>query len=45
MKPKHIPAVTAIIVGADSDNTQDNSLGYVADISVATLTLEFLAIF
>jgi Protein of unknown function (DUF3047) len=29
-----VPAVTAIIVGADSDNTQDTSLGYVADISV-----------
>ena len=27
-----VPAVTAIIVGADSDNTQDTSLGYVADI-------------
>jgi Protein of unknown function (DUF3047) len=29
-----LPAVTAIIVGADSDNTQGTSLGYVADISV-----------
>jgi hypothetical protein len=29
-----IPPVTAIIVGADSDNTQDTSLGYVADIVV-----------
>ena len=29
-----VPAVTAIIVGADSDNTGDSSLGYVADISV-----------
>lgn len=29
-----VPAVTAIIVGADSDNTQDISLGYVADIVV-----------
>ncbi len=28
------PAVTAIIVGADSDNTQGSSLGYVADIVV-----------
>jgi Protein of unknown function (DUF3047) len=28
------PAVTAIIVGADSDNTQGTSLGYVTDISV-----------
>ena len=27
-----VPAVTAIIVGADADNTQDTSLGYVADI-------------
>ena len=27
-----IPAVTAIIVGADADNTLDTSLGYVADI-------------
>jgi Protein of unknown function (DUF3047) len=26
------PVVTAIIVGADADNTQDTSLGYVADI-------------
>jgi hypothetical protein len=29
-----LPAVTAIIVGADADNTQDTSLGFVADISV-----------
>jgi hypothetical protein len=29
-----VPTVTAIIVGADADNTQDTSLGYVADISV-----------
>lgn len=29
-----VPAVTAIIVGADADNTQDTSLGFVADISV-----------
>ncbi len=29
-----MPAVTAIIVGADSDNTQGNSLGYIADIVV-----------
>ena len=29
-----VPAVSAIIVGADSDNTQDSSLGYVADIVV-----------
>jgi Protein of unknown function (DUF3047) len=29
-----IPAVTAIIVGADADNTQDTSLGFVADIVV-----------
>jgi hypothetical protein len=29
-----IPSVTAIIVGADSDNTLDSSLGYVADIVV-----------
>ena len=28
------PAVTAIIIGADSDNTGDSSLGYVADITV-----------
>jgi Protein of unknown function (DUF3047) len=27
-----VPAVTAIIVGADADNTQGTSLGYVADI-------------
>jgi Protein of unknown function (DUF3047) len=27
-----VPAITAIIVGADSDNTQGSSLGYVADI-------------
>ena len=29
-----VPVVTAIIVGADSDNTQDTSLGFVADIVV-----------
>jgi Protein of unknown function (DUF3047) len=29
-----VPALTAIIVGADSDNTQGASLGYVADIVV-----------
>ena len=29
-----VPAINAIIVGADSDNTQDTSLGYVADIAV-----------
>jgi hypothetical protein len=29
-----VPAVTAIVVGADADNTQDTSLGFVADISV-----------
>ena len=29
-----VPAVTAIIVGADSDNTKGSSLGYVADIVV-----------
>lgn len=29
-----IPPITAIIVGADSDNTSDSSLGYVADIVV-----------
>ncbi len=29
-----IPALTAIIVGADSDNTQDTSLGYISDIVV-----------
>lgn len=29
-----VPAITAIIVGADADNTQDTSLGYVADISL-----------
>jgi Protein of unknown function (DUF3047) len=29
-----VPAISAIIVGADSDNTQDTSLGYVADIVV-----------
>jgi Protein of unknown function (DUF3047) len=29
-----VPPVTAIIVGADSDNTKDTSLGYVADIMV-----------
>jgi Protein of unknown function (DUF3047) len=31
---RKIPSVTAIIVGADSDNTLDSSLGYVADIVV-----------
>lgn len=29
-----VPALTAIIVGADSDNTQDTSLGHVADIVI-----------
>jgi hypothetical protein len=29
-----VPALTAIVVGADSDNTQDTSLGYIADIVV-----------
>jgi hypothetical protein len=29
-----VPALTAIIVGADSDNTQDTSLGYISDIVV-----------
>lgn len=29
-----VPAVTAIIIGADSDNTVGSSLGYVADIVV-----------
>ncbi len=29
-----VPAVTAIIVGADSDNTLGTSLGYVADIAL-----------
>ncbi len=29
-----VPSVTAIIVGADADNTQDTSLSYVADIVV-----------
>jgi hypothetical protein len=29
-----VPAVTAIIVGADADNTQDTSLGFVADMVV-----------
>ncbi len=29
-----VPSVTAIIVGADSDNTQSSSLGYIADIVV-----------
>lgn len=29
-----VPAVTAIIVGADSDNTEGSSLGYVADLVV-----------
>ena len=31
---KTVPAITAIIVGADADNTSDNSLGYVADLSL-----------
>ncbi|MEI2814710.1 MAG: DUF3047 domain-containing protein [Burkholderiaceae bacterium] len=31
---KTVPAITAIIVGADADNTNDNSLGYVADLSL-----------
>ena len=30
-----IPQVTAIIIGADSDNTADVSLGYVADITAS----------
>jgi Protein of unknown function (DUF3047) len=30
-----VPAVTAIIIGADSDNTHDASLGYIADIVVS----------
>jgi Protein of unknown function (DUF3047) len=29
-----VPAVAAMIVGADSDNTQDTSLGYISDIVV-----------
>lgn len=29
-----VPALTAIIVGADSDNTQGSSLGYISDIVV-----------
>lgn len=29
-----VPAVTALIVGADADNTQDTSLGYVTDITL-----------
>lgn len=29
-----IPALSAIIIGADADNTQANSLGYVADIQL-----------
>jgi hypothetical protein len=29
-----VPPVTAIIVGADSDNTEGSSLGYVSDITV-----------
>jgi hypothetical protein len=29
-----VPAVTAVIVGADADNTQGSSLGYVADIAL-----------
>jgi Protein of unknown function (DUF3047) len=31
---KTVPAVTAIIVGADSDNTLGSSLGYVSDIAL-----------
>jgi hypothetical protein len=31
---KAVPAVTAIIVGADSDNTLGSSLGYVSDIAL-----------
>jgi Protein of unknown function (DUF3047) len=31
---KTVPPVTAIIVGADSDNTLATSLGYVADINI-----------
>lgn len=30
----NVPAITTIIVGADADNTQDTSLGYVADMSL-----------
>jgi Protein of unknown function (DUF3047) len=30
-----VPAVNAIIVGADADNTQGASLGYVGDITIA----------
>jgi hypothetical protein len=30
----NVPAPTAIIVGADSDNTQGTSLGYISDIVV-----------
>jgi hypothetical protein len=29
-----LPALTAIVVGADADNTQGSSLGYIADIEV-----------
>jgi hypothetical protein len=29
-----VPAVTAVLVGADSDNTHDKSLGYIGDIVV-----------
>jgi hypothetical protein len=31
---KTVPMVTAISVGADSDNTQASSLGYVSDITL-----------
>ena len=31
---KTTPPITAIIVGADADNTKDSSLGYVADIKI-----------
>lgn len=34
------PAVTAIVIGADSDNTQDTSLGYVSDIVVGRAGVE-----
>ncbi len=29
-----VPAITAIIVGADADNTSSSSLGYIADLSL-----------
>ena len=29
-----IPAVVAIVIGADADNTQDTSLGYVGDVTL-----------